>query len=82
VDERITFVPRLAKVTASRIRQLLALVSGRRVVYDRQNELHLNFLGRMSGIATLTRQFVDAVAGQKPSSLTRAKNRAWPARNR
>jgi len=33
----------------------------------------LNFLGRMSGIATLTRQFVDAVAGTKAKILDTRK---------
>jgi nicotinate-nucleotide pyrophosphorylase (carboxylating) len=33
----------------------------------------LNFLGRMSGIATLTRQFVDAVAGTKAVILDTRK---------
>src|SRR6267142_116510 len=42
-----------------------AILSGERTA--------LNFLGRMSGIATLTRQFVDAVAGSKARILDTRK---------
>src|SRR6266852_103194 len=42
-----------------------AILSGERTA--------LNFLGRMSGIATLTRQFVDAVAGTKAKILDTRK---------
>ncbi len=43
--------------------QVLALVSGRARSLLTAERTALNFLGRMSGIATLTRRFVDAVAG-------------------
>lgn len=43
--------------------QTLALVSGRARSLLTAERTALNFLGRMSGIATLTRQFVEAVAG-------------------
>lgn len=44
---------------------ILALVSGRTSSLLTAERTALNFLGRMSGIATLTRQFVDAVAGTR-----------------
>ncbi len=44
-------------------RQVLATVSGRARSLLTAERTALNFLGRMSGIATLTRRFVDAVAG-------------------
>lgn len=44
-------------------RQVLAKVSGPARTLLTAERTALNFLGRMSGIATLTRQFVDAVAG-------------------
>ncbi len=43
----------------------LAVVSGSARALLTAERTALNFLGRMSGIATLTRQFVDAVAGTK-----------------
>ena len=43
--------------------QILAIVSGRARSLLTVERTALNFLGRMSGIATLTRQFVDAVSG-------------------
>ncbi len=52
---------------------LLALVSGRTSSLLTAERTALNFLGRMSGIATLTRQFVDAVAGTKAVILDTRK---------
>jgi nicotinate-nucleotide pyrophosphorylase (carboxylating) len=43
--------------------QVLATVSGRARAILSAERTALNFLGRMSGIATMTRRFVDAVAG-------------------
>ena len=42
----------------------------------------LNLLGRLSGIATLTRRYVDAVAGTARRSSTRARRRPACARSR
>ena len=42
----------------------------------------LNIMQRMSGIATLTRHYVDAVAGTKTVDSRHAQNRARPARAR
>jgi len=53
--------------------QALALLSGRARTLLRGERAALNFLGRMSGIATLTRRFVDAVAGTKAIILDTRK---------
>lgn len=53
--------------------QVLALVSGRARSLLTAERTALNFLGRMSGIATLTRQFVEAVAGTKAVILDTRK---------
>ncbi len=42
----------------------------------------LNFMQRLSGIATLTRKFVDAVAGTKAADPRYAQDRARPAHAR
>jgi nicotinate-nucleotide pyrophosphorylase (carboxylating) len=63
VDERVDFeacVPEGARVEN---RQVLARVSGPARALLTAERTALNFLGRMSGIATLTSQFVAAVAG-------------------
>ncbi len=52
---------------------VLAFVSGRVRSLLTAERTALNFLGRMSGIATLTRQFVDAVSGTKAVILDTRK---------
>jgi nicotinate-nucleotide pyrophosphorylase (carboxylating) len=52
---------------------VLALVSGRTRCLLTAERTALNFLGRISGIATLTRQFVDAVAGSRAVILDTRK---------
>ena len=54
-------------------RQVLALVSGRSRSLLTAERTALNFLGRISGIATLTRQFVEAVAGTQAIILDTRK---------
>jgi nicotinate-nucleotide pyrophosphorylase (carboxylating) len=54
-------------------RQVLALVTGRARSLLTGERTAINFLGRMSGIATLTRQFVDAVSGTKAVILDTRK---------
>jgi nicotinate-nucleotide pyrophosphorylase (carboxylating) len=51
---------------------LLELTGSTRAILSGERTA-LNFLGRMSGIATLTRQFVDAVAGTKARILDTRK---------
>ena len=62
LSDRITFVPKTtdgSKVTRGTV---LAEVEGPARALLTAERTALNFLGRMSGIATLTRQFVDAVS--------------------
>jgi nicotinate-nucleotide pyrophosphorylase (carboxylating) len=54
-------------------RKVLALVSGKARSLLTAERSALNFLGRMSGIATLTRQFVDSIAGTKALILDTRK---------
>ena len=73
VDPQVDFRPQVeegARVTRG---QVLALVSGRTHSLLTAERTALNFLGRMSGIATLTRQFVEAVAGTKAVILDTRK---------
>jgi nicotinate-nucleotide pyrophosphorylase (carboxylating) len=73
VDAEVDFDLRVeegARVTRG---QVLALVSGRTRSLLTAERTALNFLGRMSGIATLTRQFVDAVAGTRAIILDTRK---------
>ncbi len=73
VDTRVDFKPRAAEGSRVTNRQVLALVTGRARSLLTAERTALNFLGRMSGIATLTRSFVDAVAGTKAVILDTRK---------
>lgn len=73
VDERIAFAPLVAEGAAVTNRQLLAEVAGPARGLLTAERTALNFLGRMSGIATLTRRFVDAVAGTRAVILDTRK---------
>ncbi len=73
LDPQVDFRPQVeegARVTRGGV---IALVSGRTRSLLTAERTALNFLGRMSGIATLTRQFVDAVAGTKAVILDTRK---------
>jgi nicotinate-nucleotide pyrophosphorylase (carboxylating) len=73
VDPEVDFraqVDEGARVTRG---QVLALVSGRTRSLLTAERTTLNFLGRMSGIATLTREFVDAVSGTRAVILDTRK---------
>ena len=75
LDEQVSFVTQVAEgaqVHAGR-RQVLALVSGRARALLTGERTALNFLGRISGIASLTRQFVEAVAGTQAVILDTRK---------
>jgi nicotinate-nucleotide pyrophosphorylase (carboxylating) len=73
LDEDLSFTPRVAEgaevesgtVVAEIFGSARALLTGERTA--------LNFLGRMSGIATLTRQFVDLVEGTRAKILDTRK---------
>jgi len=62
-DERVTLNARVGEGARVSEREVLATVSGPARALLTVERVALNFLGRMSGIATLTREFVDAVAG-------------------
>jgi len=63
IDKSIAFTTHVSEGASVQDRQLLATVEGPARALLTAERTALNFLGRMSGIATLTRQFVDAVAG-------------------
>ncbi len=73
VDSRVVFEPLVAEGAFVQDRQPLANLSGPARALLTAERTALNFLGRMSGIATLTRQFVDAVAGTKAVILDTRK---------
>jgi nicotinate-nucleotide pyrophosphorylase (carboxylating) len=73
LDARVVFLPRLAEGARVENRQTLAELSGPARALLSGERTALNFLGRMSGIATLTRQFVDAVAGTRAVILDTRK---------
>jgi nicotinate-nucleotide pyrophosphorylase (carboxylating) len=63
VDRRVAFRARVAEGDRISPGQVLAEVGGPARAILSAERTALNFLGRMSGIATLTRRFVDAVKG-------------------
>jgi len=73
LDSSVEFSPQLADGSRVTRGGILALVSGRTSSLLTAERTALNFLGRMSGIATLTRQFVDAVAGTRAVILDTRK---------
>ncbi|MEW6401454.1 MAG: carboxylating nicotinate-nucleotide diphosphorylase [Chloroflexota bacterium] len=73
VDADVVFDARVDEGARVGNGQILALVSGRARSLLTVERTALNFLGRMSGIATLTRQFVDAVSDTKAAILDTRK---------
>jgi nicotinate-nucleotide pyrophosphorylase (carboxylating) len=73
VDPLVDFQSQVDEGARVGNRQVLALVSGRTRSLLTAERTAINFLGRMSGIATLTRQFVEAVAGTKAVILDTRK---------
>ena len=73
VDGQVDFQAKAAEGSHVADRQVLALVSGRARALLTAERTALNFLGRMSGIATLTDQFVQAVSGTKAVILDTRK---------
>jgi len=73
VDPKIEFSAAISEGARVDDRQTLAMVSGSARSLLTGERTALNFLGRISGIATLTRQFVDAVAGTKAVILDTRK---------
>lgn len=73
LDEQVEFEICVPEGTAVQNRQLLANVSGSARSLLTAERTALNFLGRISGIATLTNQFVNAVAGTRAVILDTRK---------
>ncbi|HEU4833407.1 MAG TPA: carboxylating nicotinate-nucleotide diphosphorylase [Pyrinomonadaceae bacterium] len=63
LNEHVTFIPKTRDGSKVTRRDVLADLEGPARALLTGERIALNFLGRMSGIATLTRKFVDAVAG-------------------
>jgi nicotinate-nucleotide pyrophosphorylase (carboxylating) len=73
LDPRVAFSARVDEGARVQDREALAIVQGPARALLTAERTALNFLGRMSGIATLTRQFVDAVAGTRAIILDTRK---------
>jgi nicotinate-nucleotide pyrophosphorylase (carboxylating) len=73
VDAGADFRARVDEGAGVTDRQVLASVAGPARALLTAERTALNFLGRMSGIATLTRAFVDAVAGTRAVILDTRK---------
>ncbi len=73
LDQQVCFEARVAEGTRVRDRQVLATLSGSARALLTAERTALNLLGRMSGIATLTQQFVEAVAGTRATILDTRK---------
>ncbi len=63
LDKRVEFTPRVTDGDPVEIGQVIATLSGTGRAVLSGERVALNFLQRMSGIATLTRHFVEAVQG-------------------
>jgi len=72
-DARVTFVPQVADGARVRPGEVVAAVEGPVDAILAGERVALNFLQRMSGIATLTRRFADAVAHTKAVILDTRK---------
>jgi nicotinate-nucleotide pyrophosphorylase (carboxylating) len=72
-DPQVSFQSLVAEGATVSSREVVARLSGPACSLLTVERTALNFLGRMSGIATLTRQFVDAVAGTNARILDTRK---------
>lgn len=73
LNKRVNFSPRTSDGESVKSGQILAAVKGPASAILSAERTALNFLGRTSGIATLTRQFVDEVRGTKTKILDTRK---------
>jgi nicotinate-nucleotide pyrophosphorylase (carboxylating) len=73
LDDHVSFHPLVAEGGHVQNRQKLAQLSGPARALLTAERTALNFLGRMCGIATLTGQFVEAVAGTRAVILDTRK---------
>ncbi|MFO0799392.1 MAG: carboxylating nicotinate-nucleotide diphosphorylase [Gemmataceae bacterium] len=78
VDPALTFTPALADGTRLARGDVLATVAGPLRSVLAAERTALNFLQRLSGVASLTRRYVDAVAGTRAAVLdTRKTTPGW-----
>lgn len=73
LDEDFLFRATVDEGAKVRIGTILAELSGSARILLTAERTALNFLGRMSGIATLTRKFVDMIAGTRATILDTRK---------
>ena len=73
LDDNVEFVARVEDGTKVECRTVLADLEGPARALLTGERTALNFVGRMSGIATLTRKFVDAVSGTTATILDTRK---------
>jgi nicotinate-nucleotide pyrophosphorylase (carboxylating) len=73
LDPRVSLVPRVADGEAVPARRVLAEISGPARAVLTGERVALNFLQRMSGIASLTRRFVEAARGSRAIILDTRK---------
>ncbi len=73
LDEDLTFTSRVDEGSRVERGAVVAELSGSARALLTAERTALNFLGRMSGIATLTRQFVDMIAGTRATILDTRK---------
>jgi nicotinate-nucleotide pyrophosphorylase (carboxylating) len=73
VDGRVAFQPKFEDGLPFRKGDILARLKGPSISLLKGERTALNFLQRLSGIATATRRFVDAVAGTKARILDTRK---------
>lgn len=73
MDQRVYFKALVGEGTGVQNRQLLATLSGSARALLTAERTALNLLGRMSGIATLTHKFVEAMAGTRTTILDTRK---------
>jgi nicotinate-nucleotide pyrophosphorylase (carboxylating) len=73
MDNQVRFKARVPEGTQVERGTVLAELSGSARALLTAERTALNFLGRMSGIATLTRQFVDEIAGTRGEILDTRK---------
>lgn len=73
VDTRVAFTSRVEEGARVENKDLLASVEGPARALLTGERTALNFLGRMSGISTMTRQYMDAISGTKAVVLDTRK---------
>ena len=73
LDDQVRFSAHISEGSAVENGSVIADVKGPARALLTGERTALNFLGRMSGIATLTRQFVDAVSGTRATILDTRK---------